>query len=135
MLVFFGILIIIASVLLGLFVLIQNPKGGGLSGTFGGFSNQVMGVRQTTDILERGTWILAIAIGMLCLASSFFISSSSSSEGQRSIMEKNVKTLPNTAPPASSAQFPTTTQPQQQSAQPSAPQNQPSGTTAPQEKK
>ncbi len=45
-------LIIIASVLLGAIVLIQNPKGGGLSGTIAGFSNQFMGVKQTTDVLE-----------------------------------------------------------------------------------
>lgn len=55
MLVLFGILVIIASVVLGLIVLIQNPKGGGLSASLGGFSNQLMGVKQTTDVLEKGT--------------------------------------------------------------------------------
>ena len=40
MLVIFGILVILAAVILGLIVLIQNPKGGGLSGTFGGFGNR-----------------------------------------------------------------------------------------------
>jgi preprotein translocase subunit SecG len=68
MLLLFGIVIILACVLLGFFVLVQNPKGGGLSGTFGGFGNQVMGVRQTTDVLEKGTWILAAIIAVLCLA-------------------------------------------------------------------
>ncbi|HVB03850.1 MAG TPA: preprotein translocase subunit SecG [Chitinophagaceae bacterium] len=81
MLVFFGVLIVLACVFLGLFVLIQNPKGGGLSATFGGFSNQVMGVRQTTDVLEKGTWLLATIIGGLCLISSFFIPSSSLNTG------------------------------------------------------
>ncbi|MFN5648201.1 MAG: preprotein translocase subunit SecG, partial [Sphingobacteriales bacterium] len=50
----FLILIIVASALLGLIVLIQNPKGGGLSGNIAGFSNQFMGVKQTTDVLEKG---------------------------------------------------------------------------------
>jgi preprotein translocase subunit SecG len=47
----FVILIILASVILGLIVLIQNPKGGGLSGNIAGFSNQFMGVKQTTDVV------------------------------------------------------------------------------------
>ncbi|GAA4311960.1 preprotein translocase subunit SecG [Compostibacter hankyongensis] len=118
MLIFFGILIIVASVLLGLFVLIQNPKGGGLSGTFGGFSNQVMGVRQTTDILERGTWILAVIIGALCLASSFFLPRAGTGVQQKSIMEKNVNSLPAPAQ-APAAPFPGAAQPQQGS-QPAA---------------
>ena len=67
------ILIIIVCVILGLIILIQNPKGGGLSGTLAGFNNQFMGVKQTTDVLERGTWIFAAVIGALCLASTFFI--------------------------------------------------------------
>ncbi|TWF41246.1 preprotein translocase subunit SecG [Chitinophaga polysaccharea] len=77
MLIIFGILIILACVLLGFFVLIQNPKGGGLSGSFGGVGNQVIGVRQTTDVLEKGTWILAIVIALLCLTAPFFIGKTS----------------------------------------------------------
>lgn len=73
MLVLFGILIIIASVVLGLIVLIQNPKGGGLSGSLGGFGNQLMGVKQTTDVLEKGTWVFAAIVGILCLVSPAFI--------------------------------------------------------------
>lgn len=73
MLVLFGVLIIVASVVLGLIVLIQNPKGGGLSGTFGGLGNQLMGVKQTTDILEKGTWVFAAIVGILCLVSPAFI--------------------------------------------------------------
>src|ERR1700693_2959638 len=67
------ILIILASVILGLIVLVQNPKGGGLAGNIAGFSNQFMGVKQTTDVLEKGTWIFAAVIGVLCLLSVFFI--------------------------------------------------------------
>ena len=63
MLILFGILVIIASVILGLIVLIQNPKGGGLSSSFGGFGNQIMGVKQTTDVLEKGTWLFAAIVG------------------------------------------------------------------------
>jgi preprotein translocase subunit SecG len=73
MLLLFGILIILSSIILGIIVLIQNPKGGGLSSSLGGFSNQLMGVKQTTDVLEKGTWLFAGIIGVLCLTSTLFI--------------------------------------------------------------
>lgn len=79
--VIFGILIILASLILGLIVLIQNPKGGGLSGTFGGLGNQIMGVKQTTDTLEKGTWLFAGIVALLCIFSSAFISNKSSNSG------------------------------------------------------
>src|SRR6476661_8254416 len=72
----FIILIVIASVILSLIVLVQNPKGGGLAGNVAGFSNQFMGVKQTTDVLEKGTWIFAAVIGLLCIISSVFIPNS-----------------------------------------------------------
>lgn len=67
------ILAIIVCVLLIAIVLIQNPKGGGLSQSFGGISNQIIGVQRSTDVVEKGTWYLAIALGVLCLGSIFFI--------------------------------------------------------------
>ena len=73
MTVLFVILIILAAVVLSLIVLVQNPKGGGLAGNIAGFSNQFMGVKQTTDVLEKGTWIFAAIIAVLCLTSTFFI--------------------------------------------------------------
>jgi preprotein translocase subunit SecG len=73
MLILFAILVILASIILGLIVLVQNPKGGGLSGTFGGVGNQLMGVKQTTDVLEKGTWIFAGVVGVLCMLSPIFI--------------------------------------------------------------
>ena len=99
MLVLFGILVIILSVVLGLIVLIQNPKGGGLSGSFGGFGNQMMGVKQTNDVLEKGTWLFAGIVGILCVTSTLFFSGSTSTPGSDVI--KNLKTSgSNTAPAA-----------------------------------
>ena len=66
------VLILIVSVLLGLVVLVQNSKGGGLVSNFGG-ANQMMGVRQTTDFLEKATWTLAGVLVVLCLISSIAI--------------------------------------------------------------
>lgn len=66
------ILILLACVILGFFILIQNPKGGGLSGTFGSMSSQMMGVKQSTDIMEKGTWTMIGIIGGLCMISVMF---------------------------------------------------------------
>jgi preprotein translocase subunit SecG len=68
---FVTILIIIACILLSLIVLIQNPKGGGLSSGFQS-ANQIGGVKRTADFLEKSTWTLGIAIMVLCLVSASF---------------------------------------------------------------
>jgi preprotein translocase subunit SecG len=70
MLVLIIILILVACLVLGFFVLIQNSKGGGLASNFAG-SNQIMGVRKTTDFLEKATWGLASFIIVLCLVCAF----------------------------------------------------------------
>jgi preprotein translocase subunit SecG len=102
----FIILIILASVILGLIVLIQNPKGGGLAGNIAGFSNQFMGVKQTTDVLEKGTWIFAAIIGVLCLTASLFIRGGGSTDnipnvgGAPTQQTAPAGAQPNTQPPA-----------------------------------
>lgn len=105
MLVLFGVLIIVASLVLGLIVLIQNPKGGGLSGTFGGFGNQLMGVKQTTDVLEKGTWVFAGLVGILCLMSPAFIPKEGAASGDDLI--KGISTSPaKQAQPANTVTLP-----------------------------
>ena len=68
----FSILILITCALLLLVILVQNPKGGGLSSTFGD-GNQFMGVKKTSDFLEKSTWTLALALVVLTLLSNFAI--------------------------------------------------------------
>ncbi len=75
MVVVINVLIILASLLLILVVLVQNSKGGGLASNFAG-SNQVMGVRKTTDFLEKATWGLAVGLVVLCLGSSLMVQKS-----------------------------------------------------------
>lgn len=107
----FIILIILASVVLGMIVLVQNPKGGGLAGNIAGFSNQFMGVKQTTDVLEKGTWIFAGIIALLCLFSTFFISGSKSSGVPDKIKDVNANSVPatnNTQTPNNTLQLPVT---------------------------
>lgn len=68
-----AILVMIACFLLILIVLVQNPKGGGLSSSFTG-TTQMMGVKKTTDFLEKATWTLAIAVAFFSMVSSLTIS-------------------------------------------------------------
>jgi preprotein translocase subunit SecG len=66
------ILILLACVVLAFFILVQNPKGGGLSGTFGSIGTQVMGVKQSTDVMEKGTWSTMGIIAALCIITVMF---------------------------------------------------------------
>ena len=74
-----AILIVIASILLIGVILIQKSKGGGLAANVNNY-NQFMGVRKTTDFIEKATWILA---GFICVASiaSAFVTAPSIIEG------------------------------------------------------
>ncbi len=70
-------LAIIVCALLILVILAQNPKGGGLSSQFGGSgTSQIMGVKKTTDLLEKITWTLAITLFFLSLSTKLIISNS-----------------------------------------------------------
>jgi preprotein translocase subunit SecG len=93
------ILILVVSVLLGLVVLVQNSKGGGLISNFGS-ANQMMGVRQTTDFLEKATWTMAIILVVLCLMSSMSIKTSTSGGAQESQMREQIELNTPVAPAA-----------------------------------
>lgn len=73
MIVLITAVILLACLVLGFFILVQNPKGGGLSGSFGSMSTQVMGVKQSGDIMEKGTWVLISTIAGLCIVSVMFM--------------------------------------------------------------
>jgi preprotein translocase subunit SecG len=92
----FIILIIAACIGLGFMVLIQNPKGGGLNANVGGLTNNFMGVKQTTDVLEKGTWIFATVIAVLAMTSTMFLKGGSTS-AEGGILEK-VNTSTTTTP-------------------------------------
>lgn len=65
-------LIIIVSIILILVVLVQNSKGGGIASGFSA-ANQIMGVRQSTELIEKMTWILAVSLVVLSLLAGVFI--------------------------------------------------------------
>jgi preprotein translocase subunit SecG len=97
----FLILIIIVSVLLILVIMVQNPKGGGLSSSFGGGGTQNLGgVQNTTNFLDKSTWALAIALFALILLSNFAIPRANSvdmrSETEDIINNRDVLETPQT---------------------------------------
>ena len=67
----FIVLTVLASIILILFVLVQNSKGGGLASSFSS-SNNILGVRKTTDTLEKVTWSLISAIVVMSVVASGF---------------------------------------------------------------
>lgn len=73
--------ILILAVLLILVILGQNSKGG-VGAAFGGSASQIMGVTRTGNVLEKATWVLAISILVLSLASSAFYSSPEANQFQ-----------------------------------------------------
>jgi len=81
------IITIIACALLGLIVLIQNPKGGGLASNFSS-SSQLMGVQKTGDFLEKGTWVLAIGVMVLSLAINVAAKGGSTASGDPALKEQ-----------------------------------------------
>jgi preprotein translocase subunit SecG len=94
------IITVIVCVLLGLIVLIQNPKGGGLSSNFSS-SSQLMGVQKTGDFLEKGTWGLAIGLMVLSLAINVMVKSGTTKTGTSANHETDQRASKPTNPGAS----------------------------------
>ena len=94
------VFIILASLLMIGIVLVQKSKGGGLASNFAS-SNQIMGVRKTTDFVEKATWTLAIVIMVLSIATVFV-----SHNGQQSSVSE-IKDIVNTEAPAALPGFET----------------------------
>ena len=83
-----SILIIVVCVFMVIIVLVQNSKGGGLAQNFAS-TQQVMGVRKTTDFLEKATWTCAIAIMLLSFVSVAMLPSTKGNAGaaQQSVVD------------------------------------------------
>ena len=101
---FLVILMVVASLLMCFIVLIQNSKGGGLASGFSS-SNQIMGVRKTTDFLEKGTWFLAGFMVVMSIATAYVVPTSSSKGGDVILeqAQKEEKTNPYNMPTGTAA--------------------------------
>lgn len=116
-----SVLIIIASIILILIVLVQNSKGGGLASGFSS-PNQIMGVRKTTDFLEKATWYTAIALLVLSLIGSLSIPRNvtevKKSKIENQINSANIPTSNPNANPSMPTQNPNQQQSEQNNQQP-----------------
>ena len=110
----FTILIILICVLLILIVLIQKPKGGGISANFAG-SSQLMGVKKTTDVVEKSTWMLSLALLVFTLMINLWIDRGGESQEATQLRDKaesvsvDVPAPGAPAPASAGAQAPTAT--------------------------
>lgn len=96
----FLVLITIVSFLLVVVVMVQNPKGGGLSSSLGG-SQVVGGVQKTSDFLDKSTWTLASILVALIIFSS--LSFSNGAAGETLTDESAVPAAPAATPNAAPA--------------------------------
>ncbi len=86
--------IAILAILMILIVLAQDSKSGALSSNFG--ASQLMGVKRTTDLLEKLTWGFMIGIMVLTMGSKFLQGGEAEQEGPSSLNVEKAKstTLP-----------------------------------------
>lgn len=99
MFIVFTVLIGITCVLTILVVLVQNSKGGGLAANFSS-SNQIMGVRRTTDFLEKATWVLGTALIVFSLLAGITMPTGEVDQNSRLQGQFNESVLDNPAQPA-----------------------------------
>lgn len=103
---FLIVLILVIGLLMGLVVLLQSGKGGGLAGiASGGQTTQILGARQAPDFLERATWSLGAVFLILCVITTFFIPRAETG----SILQERAGELPAAPPleaPAPSGELP-----------------------------
>ncbi len=85
------ILIILVSIFLSAVVLIQNPKGGGVSSTFSGASQQLFGASRSSDVVEKTTWTFAILMMVFCLSTAFFIKHQSAATAKPEVQKSEVE--------------------------------------------
>ncbi|MFV0592607.1 MAG: preprotein translocase subunit SecG [Draconibacterium sp.] len=100
---FITVLLFIVCILLVMIVLVQNSKGGGLASNFQS-TGQVMGVRKTTDFLEKGTWVLAGALMFLSVVGAGFIPREKTDIEQSKVQQQ----IENIQDPTQVPTFPTT---------------------------
>jgi len=96
----FLVLIVLVAFLLVVVIMVQNPKGGGLSSSFGGGgTQQIGGVKKTSDFLDKSTWTLATMLLALILLSNFAIGGPADSVESKALNQEDAETtVPVTTP-------------------------------------
>lgn len=120
---FLTVLIILVCLFIVLIVLIQNPKGGGLTGGLGSAASSVIGVQSAGDIMERTTWGSAIVLLVLCVITAFVVPKVGSKEQVKTLTEQAAKMATPSVPVA--PEVPAQGNPGQPGAQQKSPLSQP----------
>lgn len=90
----FLVVILVVSFLLISVILVQKPKGTGLSSTFGGSTQFIGGVKKTGDFLDRTTWTLGTLLIVFVLLANVVLKNSDVSVGGDSILESQKTEIP-----------------------------------------
>lgn len=111
------LLLLLDAIVLIFLVLIQNSKGGGLTGAIGGVSQaaQFIGMRRATEEVEKWTWWSAGLLVIFSLLLNFFLATSYQ-EGTENPTQLRMGESINTGPvtsPTSVPQFPSQNQNEQ----------------------
>ena len=91
------ILIILVSILMCFIVLIQESKGGGLAADYAS-GNMLLGAPKTTNVIEKTTWGLAIAMVVLSIATVAFLPGTETDDSVVQHMEQSLPAASQTAP-------------------------------------
>ncbi|MEN9448267.1 MAG: preprotein translocase subunit SecG [Bacteroidota bacterium] len=101
---FLTVLIILVCLFIILVVLIQNPKGGGLTGSLGSTASSVIGVQSAGDVMEKATWGGAIFLLALCVMTAFVVPKVGEKGQIKTLTESAAKgTIPSVPTPAPAA--------------------------------
>jgi preprotein translocase subunit SecG len=104
--IFLGLIVFVAFLLV-VVIMVQNPKGGGLSSSFGGSGTQQLGgVKKTGDFLDKSTWFLSTALLVLILMASTFLIQEKSGPSRR-VVDPNAIEAPVPAPATDNTTLPT----------------------------
>lgn len=120
---FLVILIIIVCLFIVMLVLIQNPKGGGLTGGVGSTASNIIGVQSAGDVMEKTTWGSAILLMLLCVCTAFILPRDDDNTTIQKTMTEEAAKLPTAAQPV--APQPTQQAQPEQQQQPAQPANNP----------
>lgn len=111
--IFLMIVIMAICVMLVMVILSQNPKGGGLSSTFGGGGSQMFGVQRTNDFLDKATWTLAAIIAAVVILANVMVprTGTQSSMPEIPVQEQTLPAATTSQEPATEQNTPATTPP------------------------
>ncbi len=89
-------IVLFVAILLMVVVLAQEPKGSGISKEFGGAgANQIMGAKNTTNIMEKITWTLIAIVFAGSIAATLLTDAEAPTYVSPNVERANEQVIPN----------------------------------------